>query len=471
MIEDILVSVSPGETRVACLDGGRAVELHRFLHGRPTIAGNVYLGRITRMVPGLGAAFVEIGAAKAGFLPLPSEADPRQAIHEGARVVVQVTREPERDKGAQLSMTVRIPGRLLVFAPRGDGVHVARRIGEEAEGERLRAAISAFAQAGEGWIARTNAVGAGGDELAREVETLRDLWAGIAVAAARAAPPALVHREPTPIVRVLRDKAGRSLRRLIVDDRRAYGAAETFLRLYLPSAQAALTYEEGPMPLFEREGIEAEFEAIQHRRVPLPSGGSLIIERTEALWAIDVNTGRNISGASANATILATNMEAALEIARQIRLRDLAGLLVLDFVHMEHDASRQHVLDRLKAALTDDPSPVRLSGFSELGLVEISRRRTKPSLADEFSALCPACEGGGTIPAPIVTALAASRAALSEARTRSMTVVRIVAAPAVADSFTTPEGIAAREELSAQLGRPVDIIADSTLAPDRFKLG
>jgi ribonuclease G len=471
VIEDILVSVSPGETRVACLDRGRAVELHRFLHGRPTISGNVYLGRITRMVPGLGAAFVEIGAAKAGFLPLPSEADSRQAIHEGARVVVQVTREPERDKGAQLSTTVRIPGRLLVFAPRGDGVHVARRIGEETEGERLRAAISAFARPGEGWIARTNAVGAGSDELAQEAGTLRELWAGIAVAAARAAPPALLHGEPPPIVRVLRDKAGYSLRRLVVDDRRAYAAAEAFLRLYLPSAQAALAYEEGPMPLFEREGVEAEFEAIQHRRVPLPSGGSLIIERTEALWAIDVNTGRNISGSSASATILATNMEAAREIARQIRLRDLAGLLVLDFVHMEHEASRQQVLECLKAALAEDSSPGRLSGFSELGLVEISRRRTKPSLADEFSALCPACEGGGTIPAPIVTALAALRAALSQARARGMAVVRIVAAPAVAESFTTPEGTAAREELSAQLGRPVDIIADSTLAPDRFKLG
>jgi ribonuclease G len=471
VIEDILVSVSPGETRVACLDRGRAVELHRFLHGRPTISGNVYLGRITRMVPGLGAAFVEIGAAKAGFLPLPSEADSRQAIHEGARVVVQVTREPERDKGAQLSTTVRIPGRLLVFAPRGDGVHVARRIGEETEGERLRAAISAFARPGEGWIARTNAVGAGSDELAQEAGTLRELWAGIAVAAAGEAEYVLVHVAPPPIVRVLRDKAGYSLRRLVVDDRRAYAAAEAFLRLYLPSAQAALAYEEGPMPLFEREGVEAEFEAIQHRRVPLPSGGSLIIERTEALWAIDVNTGRNISGSSASATILATNMEAAREIARQIRLRDLAGLLVLDFVHMEHEASRQQVLECLKAALAEDSSPVRLSGFSELGLVEISRRRTKPSLADEFSALCPACEGGGTIPAPIVTALAALRAALSQARARGMAVVRIVAAPAVAESFTTPEGTAAREELSAQLGRPVDIIADSTLAPDRFKLG
>lgn len=468
MIDEILVSVSPGETRVACLDQRCAVEFHRFLHGRLTAVGNIYLGRITRIVPGLGAAFVEVGGNKAGFLAL---SDPtHKALHEGARVIVQVTREPERDKGAQLSTAIRIPGRLLVFAPGGDGVHVARRIDEEAESERLISAISAFARPGEGWIARTNAVGAAADELAREAETLRDLWSEVTASAARATPPTIIHREALPIARMLRDKAASSLRRLVVDEHAAYTVAETFLRLYLPGARPALSFHQGPIPLFELEGIEAEFEAIHHRRVPLPSGGSLIIDRTEALWAIDVNTGRNISGPSANATILATNMEAAREAARQIRLRDLAGLLVLDFVHMEHDASQKQVFECLKTALADDPSPVRLSGFSELGLVEISRRRTKPSVADEFGMLCGVCDGSGAIPAPIVTALAALRAALSQESTASAVPVRIVVAPAVVSSFSTPEGITGREELSARLGRSVEIIPDSTLAPDRFKL-
>jgi ribonuclease G len=470
VIDEILVSVSPGETRVACRDQGRAVEFHRFLHGRMTVVGNIYLGRITRIVPGLGAAFVDVGGAKAGFLALPADAA-HKALHEGARVVVQVTREPERDKGAQLSTAIRVPGRLLVYAPGGDGVHVARRVDEEAESDRLISAISAFARSGEGWIARTNASGAAADELAREAETLRELWREVTAAAGRATPPVIIHREPPPIARILRDKAASSLRRLVVDDYGAYTAAETFLRLYLPDARSALSFHQGPMPLFEQEGIEAEFEGIQHRRVPLPSGGSLIIDRTEALWAIDVNTGRNISGPSANATILATNMEAAREAARQIRLRDLAGLLVLDFVHMEHDASQKQVFECLKTALADDPSPVRLSGFSELGLVEISRRRTKPSVTDEFSTLCVACDGNGAIPAPIVTALAALRAALAAERTTYAVPVRIVAAPAVVNAFATPEGIAGREELSARLGRLVEIIPDSTLAPDRFRLG
>jgi len=469
VIDEILVSVSPGETRIACLDRGRAVELHRFLHGRATVVGNVYLGRITRIVPGLGAAFVEIGGVKAGFLPLPADADSRKAMHEGARVVVQVTREPEQDKGAQLSTAVRVPGRLLVFAPGGDGAHVARRVGEEAESDRLRAAISGFTRAGEGWIARTNAAGASAGELAREADTLRQLWQQAIAAAARATPPAVIHREPPPAGRILRDKAG-SLRRIVVDDHAAAVAAETFLRMYLPEALPALFVHEGPMALFEQEGIEAEFEAIQHRRVPLPSGGTLVIERTEALWSIDVNTGRNVSGPSAGATILATNTEAAREIARQIRLRDLAGLLVLDFVHMEQAADQEQVLECLRTALADDPSPVRLSGFSELGLVEISRRRTKPSLAAEFSALCPTCDGSGMMPAPIVTALAALRAALAEGRIAGASPVRIAVAPTVANAFQTPEGSAGRAELSERLGRTVEIIPDSTLSADRFRV-
>jgi ribonuclease G len=467
VIEEIFVAVSPGETRVACVERGRAVELHRFLHGRATTVGNIYLGRITRVVPGLGAAFVEIGGAKAGFLPLPADEAARTAMHEGARVIVQVTREPERDKGAQLSASIRIPGRLLVFAPSGDGVHVARRIGADSEADRLSATIAAFANAGEGWIARTNATGATSDDLLREADVLRALWRDIAAAAGRSMPPVVLHHEPPPIVRILRDKATALLARLVVDDAAAFTAAEAFLRQYLPAALPALLRHAGRVPLFEQEGLEAEFEAVQHRRVSLPSGGTLVIERTEALWAIDVNTARNVGGRTAAATLLATNIEAAREVARQIRLRDLAGLLVVDFVHMEETAHQDQVLNALTEALAGDPSPVRVSGFSELGLVEISRRRTKPSIADAFSASCSVCDGSGLMPAPIVTALAALRAAF-EAREPGAAPLRIAVAPVVVAAFETPEGSAGRRELSDRLGRSVEIIPDSTLRPDRF---
>jgi Rne/Rng family ribonuclease len=225
VIDGILVSVAPGETRIACLADGRAVEFQRFLHGRPTTLGSVYLGRVTRVVTGLGAAFVEFGDSKAGFLPLPNDPVAAKALHEGARVLVQVTREAERGKGAQLSTAIRIPGRLLVFAPEGGGIHIARRIGGAAESERLSALIAAASRPGEGWIARTNAAGAGAAEVGREAEALRALWADIAKAAAQATPPALIHNEPSPIVRVLRDKAGPELKRIVVDDHDGYVAA------------------------------------------------------------------------------------------------------------------------------------------------------------------------------------------------------------------------------------------------------
>jgi Rne/Rng family ribonuclease len=469
MIEDILVSVSPGQTRIACLARGRVVELHRFLHGRTASVGNVYLGRITRIASGIGAAFVDIGDSRAGFLPLHGHH--HKELHEGARVIVQVTREAEHSKGAQLSTLARIPGRFLVFSPGGDGINVARRIEAEVESDRLSAAISTFAQEHEGWIARTNAAGADLEALAREAETLRKVWSEITDAAGREKPPAVLHREPPPIARVLRDKAGSGLLRIVVDDSNAFAAAKAFIDSYIPEARNKLQHHAGLASLFEQENVEAEFDALHQHRVSLQSGGSLVIDHTEALWAIDVNTGRNVSGHSPDATILATNLEAADEIARQIRLRDLGGLIVIDFVHMEHKADRDRVEDALQVAMADDPSPFRLAGFSELGLAEISRRRTKPSMADEFDVLCPTCHGSGLVVAPIVTALAALRAATDATHAGRHEPVRIHVPAQVVAAFETPEGKAGKQELSDRLGRSLEIIPDSTIAAGHFKLG
>ncbi|HET9149786.1 MAG TPA: Rne/Rng family ribonuclease [Alphaproteobacteria bacterium] len=473
MIDEILVSVSPGETRIACRAGGKAVELHRFLHGRTALAGHVYLGRIARVVPGMGAAFVEIGAPKAGFLPLPRDPAARAGLHEGARVLVQITREPERGKGAQLSIEFRLPGRLLVYAPKGNCVHVARRIGtDDAEVQRLAALVSSFARADEGWIVRTAAAGAFRSELEKEAEALRAEWRSAELTGRDAVPPALVYGAPSPIARVLRDKYGTHVNRIVIDDRSAFAVAEDFLGTHAPEAGAHLSLYRERIPLFEAEGVEEEFESLLQRRVPLPCGGTLMIEHTEALWAIDVNTARNIAGSSVEASILATNLEAAAEVARQIRLRDLAGLIVVDFVHMDDALMRDRVRDALKSALADDPSPVRMAGFSDLGLVELSRRRTRPPIAEDLESACPACRGEGAIRAPLATALAAVRAAAVEARLEHAPAnpVRIAVAPTVVEAFGSIEGAAALDELEQRLGRSVEIVADSTLAPDRFTL-
>ncbi|HTI86807.1 MAG TPA: Rne/Rng family ribonuclease [Alphaproteobacteria bacterium] len=468
MIDEILVSVSPGETRIACLEHGRATELHRFLHGRSTTVGNIYLGRITRVVPGMGAAFVEFGAPKAGFLPLPAESAARAALHEGARVLIQVLREPERGKGAQVSTTIRLAGHLLVYVPTGDGPHVSRRIGDEREIARLVDVVRGITAPGEGWIVRTNATGATPEEFAREAATLRSLWTDIQARASRGSPPAVVHAEPSPVVRILRDKVSPEVRRIAVDDGEAYTEAATFLKTYRPELVSALVSHRGGVPLFELDGVEVEFDAVRQRRVALPSGGTLAIERTEALWAIDVNTARNVSGASAQATILATNLEAATEIARQIRLRDLGGLIVVDFVHMDDDpVGRNEVLDTLRRAMVDDPSPARMAGFSELGLIEMSRRRVRPAMDEDLLAVCGRCEGTGFVQVPLATALAAFREA---ARGAPRAPIRIAVSASVAAAMDSPEAAAGRDELARRVGQPVDIVVDSTLAADRFRV-
>lgn len=469
MIDEILVSVSPGETRIACRAAGKTVELHRFLHGRSTLAGNVYVGRITRVVPAMGAAFVEIGHAKSGFLPLSSNPALQGDLHEGARALVQVMREPERGKGAQLSTDIRIPGRLLVYAPNGSGIHVARRICDDEEVQRLTALLSSVVRPDEGWIARTAAVAATESELGREAEALREAWCDILRLAREAVPPALVYGESSPVLRVLRDKSGPQLARVIVDERESFAAAEGFLRAYLPHIVAHLSLHDGRVSLFEAEGVEEEFESLLDPRVSLPCGGTLVIERTEALWAIDVNTARNTTGSSPEVSILATNLEAAVEVARQIRLRDLAGLIVIDFVHMDDAVARERVLEALRSALADDPSPVRVAGFSDLGLVELSRRRTRPSLTGELGALCPDCGGTGSVRAPLTTALAALRAVLTEPMEHGTArPVRIAVAETVAEAFASTEGSVARDELERRIRRPVEIVTDSTMAPDRF---
>ncbi|MGE5537350.1 MAG: Rne/Rng family ribonuclease [Gemmatimonas sp.] len=469
MIDEILVSVSPGETRIACLTGGRAVELHRFLHGRATTLGNVYLGRITRVVAGMGAAFVEIGASKAGFLPVPADPAARAALHEGARAIVQVTREPERGKGAQLSASVRLPGHFLVYMPTGDGIHVSRRIGEETDAGRIKAALEALSLPGEGWIARTNAPDGTPAQFAHEAGALRARWNDIGQRAAATTPPSLLYSEASPIAGILRDKASAAVRRIVVDDADAFAAAEAFLSSYRPELSSALSRHTGPIPLFEMEGIEVEFERVWDRRVPLPSGGSLVIERTEALWAIDVNTGRHIGGSSAEATIRATNLEAAVEAARQIRLRDLGGLIVVDFVHMDEDATgREQVLNAFRDALAEDPTPVRLTGFSDLGLIELSRRRGRPAVDQQFEVPCEVCDGTGFVQVPLLTALAAFREAARG--TAAGGPIRIAVPPSVAAVMETPEAQAARRELVARSGRSVEIIVDSTVAADRFRL-
>lgn len=398
MIDEILCTVSPDATRIALRHDGAVVELFVEPVAAATLIGSVHLGRVTKVVKGMGACFVELGLERAGFLPLPAEraADPaRPVIHEGAAVMVQVVKDPQGGKGAELSLNINLPGRHLVYAPRQREVVFSRRLTDEAERARLGAALAAVARPGEGFILRTAAEGASAEDLARDVEWLRAAWADLEASATKAQVPSCLWRDLTPLARVLRDRGHAGIQRVLTDDRTEQSAAQDYCRRFMPALAERIELAGRDIPLFDRFGVEEEIAAALQRRVPLPSGGFLLIEPTAALTAIDVNTGRHIGHSTPSDTILTTNLEAAVEVARQVRLRSLSGLIVVDFVHMQTAEHQARVLEAARAAFADDPMFVRIGGFTPLGLMEVARRRGRPPLHEILTALCAACDGAG----------------------------------------------------------------------------
>lgn len=400
MIDEIFCTVSSQATRTVLRQAGRVVECLIEPTAAASSIGNVYLSRIGKTLKGIGACFVEIGQERAGFLPLPDSggaAANAPAIHEGAAVLVQVVKDPQGGKGAELTLDLSLPGRLLVYAPRQDGVVFSRRLTDEAERERLAGALAAVARPGEGFILRTAAVGATGEDLARDVAWLRAAWADLQSRAPKAKPPSLLWRDLTPLARVLRDRGHLGIRRVITDDRAALSAAQDYCRRFMPELADRIELAGAEGPLFERFAIDEAIAEALLARVPLPGGGFLSIEPTQALTAIDVNTGRHVGTGNQADTILGANLEAAVEVARQIRLRNLSGLIVVDFVHMNSDSHEDRVLEALGAAMAEDPMFLRIGGFTALGLLEIARRRGRPPLHEILTAPCATCDGAGRV--------------------------------------------------------------------------
>jgi ribonuclease G len=407
MIDEILCTVSPGATRVALRQESAVTEFLIEPAAAATLTGNVYLGRIAKVLAGMGACFVEIGQERAGFLPLPNGeramAGRLPVIHEGAAVLVQVVKDPQGGKGAELTLDISLPGRHVVYAPQQDGVVFSRRLTDAAERQRLAAALATVARPGEGFILRTAALGATPAELARDAEWLRGAWADLAASAGKAKPPSCLWRDLTPLARVLRDRGHDGIRRVLTDDRAAQQAAQDYCRRFMPGLTERIELAGDDVPLFARFAVDEEIAAALRPRAALPSGGFLLIEPTQALTAIDVNTGRHVGHSTPSETILGTNLEAAAAVARQVRLRNLSGLIVVDFVHMQSDDHQARVLDAVREAFAEDPLFVRIGGFTELGLMEIARRRARPPLHEILTAPCAACDGMGRIdsaPAP-----------------------------------------------------------------------
>ena len=469
-IDEIVFNVSPGETRAALVSGGRLIELIVERARSGSLVGNLYLARVGKLVPSMEGAFVELGTGRPGFLARKESKSPlSHSISEGESVLVQVVKDAFGHKGAQLSTEISLAGHWLVLTPGRPGSAVSRRIAAAEERARLEATVAAHLEPGEGVILRTVAEGVEAAMLLDELARLRALWREMLARARDARPPALFQAEPEPVERVLRDHAARSLRRIVCDDREARSRAAAFCARHGRAAAVEVALHHGPEPIFARHEIEDQIARALDPVVDLPSGGSLVIGVTEALVAIDVNTARHSSPGSAEDTQLAVNLEAAAEIGRQVRLRNLAGLIVIDFVHMENPAHRARVVDTLRAAFAGDPVSVQLGDMTPFGLVEMTRKRARDSLRDMLTEPCEACHGTGRIKTAATVAYELLRAA---ARAAAATPGRPVTALAAAAVVTALEGDAkpARLALEARLGRPLLLRAEPAFGREQFDI-
>jgi ribonuclease G len=428
MTKELVINTTSHETRVALLENGHIAELYIERVRERGIVGNIYKGRVIRVLPGMQAAFVDIGLEKAAFLYVADVLDEMKAVErfidegepgeplgegeksgppalppiedllqEGQEVLVQVAKEPIGTKGARITSHVSLPGRHLVYMPTVDHVGISRRIENEEEKERLRALIEKIKPEGSGFIVRTVSEGKSEEDLSSDMEFLSGLWREICALKRRNPAPCLIYSDLDVISKVLRDILTEDVGRIVVDSKREYGKIVRFIETFMPNLNFSIELYQESEPVFDAFGLEVEIARALGRKVWLKSGGYIIIEQTEALTAIDVNTGRFVGKHNLEDTILKTNLEAVREVAFQLRLRNIGGLIIVDFIDMEKEAHREKVHSALEEALRGDRAKTNILKISELGLVEMTRKRVRENLTRTLCEPCPYCEGKGYV--------------------------------------------------------------------------
>ncbi|MDW8468124.1 MAG: ribonuclease G [Burkholderiales bacterium] len=480
MSEEILINVTPQETRVAVLAGGQVQELLvERAHSRGRV-GNLYVGKVVRVLPGMQSAFVDIGLERTAFLHVDDiwenrrGAAPRpieKLLAEGQPLLVQVVKDPIGTKGARLSTQVSLAGRLLVYLPQDPHIGISQKIEDEAGRAQLRERLRALLPPEEtgGYILRTLAEGASDEELAADVAYLRALWRDIGARAAHAVPPALVYQDLSLAERVLRDLVTPETVAVRIDSAETFAHLSAFAARYMPAIGARLHPYAGERPLFDLYHVEAEIEKALARRVDLKSGGALVIDQTEAMTTIDVNTAGYVGGRSFDDTVFKTNLEAAQAIARQLRLRNLGGIIIVDFIDMQSEEHRAAVLAELRRALARDRTRTTVSGFTALGLVEITRKRTRESLAHVLCEPCPQCGGRGEVKTARTVCYEILRELAREARAWPARELRVLASQPVCDLLLEEES-AALAALGDALGRPVSVQVEPGYTQEQYDI-
>ncbi|SMB21845.1 ribonuclease G [Sterolibacterium denitrificans] len=481
MSEEFLINFTPQETRVALMQQGVVQELHIERSASFGIVGNIYLGRVVRVLPGMQSAFVDIGLERTAFLHVAdiwvdrsSGAAPQpieKILGEGQNLMVQVLKDPIGTKGARLTTQMSIAGRLLVFLAQDKHIGISQRIEDEAEREQLRARIQSLApeENGGGFIARTMAVSASDDELRADIHYLRRLWTEILHRSQNARVPEMLHHDLRLEQRVLRDLVTAETARVVIDSRENFQKLSAFSQEYMPQVASLLEHYIGTRPLFDLHGVEDEIQKALARRVDLKSGGYLIFDQTEAMTTIDVNTGGYVGSRNFDDTIFKTNLEAAQAIARQLRLRNLGGIIIADFIDMENEQHKAAVLTELNKELTLDRTRVTVNDFTNLGLVEMTRKRTRESLAHVLCEPCPTCSGRGEVKTARTVCYEILRELLREARQFAADEYRVLAAPVVVDLFLDEES-QALAMLSDFIGKPVSLKAESGYTQEQYDI-
>jgi ribonuclease G len=488
MQQDILINWSPQETRVAVVENGAVQELHLERTLERGLVGNVYLGRVSRVLPGMQSAFVDIGLERAAFLHIadlwtsmtarhvegegagaPPLAIEKQ-IFEGQALLVQVIKDPIGSKGARLSTQISIAGRMLVYLPQDNHVGVSQKISFDVR-ESLKSRLLNLLQAGTGegptggYILRTNGEDASDQELQEDINYLRKTWHRIRESAAVRPPKSLLHQDLSLLQRVLRDLVGDSTQTIRIDSREQFDHLRQFGQEFMPAAAAKLQHYKGERPIFDLFGIDEEVARALGRRVDLKSGGYLIIDQTEALTTVDINTGAFTGARNFDDTIFKTNLEAAGALARQLRLRNLGGVIIADFIDMMREDHREAVLQELRKQLARDRVKTSVSGFSPLGLVEMTRKRTRESLAHLLCKPCDICQGKGVVKTPRSVAYDILREILREARQFNPKEFRVVASPTVIDLFLDEES-QHLAGLSEFIGKTISLQPEPSFGPE-----
>jgi ribonuclease G len=504
MYKQLIVNVSDHETRVALLEDGTIVELHVDRGGDSDVTGNIYKGKVLRVLPGMQAAFVDIGLNQAAFIyvddvysndfneykrmfqidseePDPeTEGDPEptafrnrrnfqieELISDGQEVLAQVVKSPIGTKGARISSNISLPGRFLVLMPTSDHIGVSRRIEAEAERERLRNSVRELRTDSSGYIVRTAAEGEPAEKLASEMLFLNNLWGNIQKKFEKAPTPSLLHQEISVSLRAVRDLLIHEVEKLVIDSKPTYDAVLSFLDIYMPGLKEHVVLYDGAEPVFDAYNLEGDISRALKRKVWLKSGGYITIEHTEALVAIDVNTGRYVGKHNLEETILETNLEAVKEIAYQIRLRDIGGIIVIDFIDMDKKSNQEKVFNALNEALLKDKSKTHVLPMSDMGLIQMTRKRTREPLTRIMCEPCYYCDGEGYIISKQSICYSIFREVLRESQDLDGVRLTLRANPQIAELLHGEENhlIVALEKA---IGKQIVIYPDATYHLEKF---